>query len=41
METVEIISDQEFMNDLKQGIEESKADETITLEDLKAKFYQQ
>ncbi|MEM7759205.1 MAG: type II toxin-antitoxin system Phd/YefM family antitoxin [Cyanobacteria bacterium P01_A01_bin.40] len=35
METMEIISDQEFMTDLKQGIKEAKQGETITLEDMK------
>lgn len=32
METIEIISDREFMTDLKQGIEEAKQGETITFE---------
>ena len=35
METIEIISDQEFMADIKQGIEEAKRGETITLEQMK------
>ncbi|MEM7592770.1 MAG: type II toxin-antitoxin system Phd/YefM family antitoxin [Cyanobacteria bacterium P01_A01_bin.83] len=35
METIEIISDREFMRDLKQGIEEAKQGKTVSLEDLK------
>lgn len=36
IETIEIISDREFMNDLKQGIKEAEQDDTVTLEELKA-----
>lgn len=36
METIEIISDREFMTELKQGIKELNKGETITLEELKA-----
>ena len=36
METIEIISDKEFMGELKQGIQQSEQGETITLEELKA-----
>lgn len=35
METIEIISDRKFMKDLKQGIEEAKKGETVTLEEFK------
>lgn len=41
METIEIITDEEFMSDLKQGIKEAQEGETITLDDLKAEFYRQ
>lgn len=41
IETIEIISDQEFMSDLKQGIKEAQLEETISLDDLKAEFYRQ
>ena len=34
METIEIITDEEFMSDLKQGIKEAEQGETISLEDL-------
>ena len=36
METIEIISDQEFMTELRQGIKEARRGETVTLEELKA-----
>ena len=36
IETIEIIADQEFMTELKQGIQEAEQGETITLEELKA-----
>lgn len=39
METIEIITDEEFMSDLKQGIKEAQKGETISLDDLKAEFY--
>ena len=35
IETIEIISDREFMTDLKQGLEEARQGETITLEEFK------
>ncbi|MEM7759193.1 MAG: type II toxin-antitoxin system Phd/YefM family antitoxin [Cyanobacteria bacterium P01_A01_bin.40] len=35
METIEIISDREFMADFKQGIQEAQQEETMTLEELK------
>ena len=38
METIEIITDEEFMSDLKQGIKEAQQGETISLEDLKSRF---
>ena len=38
METIEIITDEEFMSDLKQGIKEAEQGETISLEDLKSRF---
>ena len=38
METIEIITDEEFMSDLKQGIKEAEAGDTISLEDLKSRF---
>lgn len=38
IETIEIISDREFMTELKQGIEEADQGETISLEKLKADF---
>ncbi len=36
IETIEVISDREFMAELKQGIKEAKQGETVTLEELKA-----
>ena len=36
IETIEIISDKEFMKKLKQGIQEVEQGETISLEELKA-----
>ena len=36
METIEIISDEEFMMDLKQGIQQAEQEETISLKELKA-----
>lgn len=36
METIEIISDKEFMEELKQGIQQLEQGETVTLEELKA-----
>lgn len=38
IETIEIISDKEFMTELKQSIEQAKQAETISLEELKAEF---
>ena len=38
IETIEIISDREFMTELKQGIEEAEQGKTITLEELKAEL---
>ena len=38
IETIEIISDKEFMTELKQGIEQAEQGETISLEELKAEF---
>ena len=35
METIDIISDREFVADLKQGIQEAQQGETVTLEELK------
>ncbi|MGL5941507.1 MAG: type II toxin-antitoxin system Phd/YefM family antitoxin [Waterburya sp.] len=35
IETIEIISDKKFMNNLKRGIKQAEAGETITLEELK------
>lgn len=36
IETIEIISDEEFMMELKQGIQQAEQGETISLEALKA-----
>ena len=36
METIEIISDKNFMAELKQGIQEAEKDSTISLEEFKA-----
>jgi len=36
IETIEIISDREFMTDLKQGIKEAEQNDTVTLEEIKA-----
>ena len=38
METIEIISDEEFMEELKQGIQQAEQGETITLEEFKAEL---
>ncbi|MGL5076044.1 MAG: type II toxin-antitoxin system Phd/YefM family antitoxin [Waterburya sp.] len=35
IETIEIISDKKFMNNLKRGIKQAEQGETITLEELK------
>ncbi|MGL6339883.1 MAG: type II toxin-antitoxin system Phd/YefM family antitoxin [Waterburya sp.] len=35
IETIEIISDKKFMNNLKRGIKQAGQGETITLEELK------
>ncbi len=35
METIEIVSDQKFIEDLQQGIKEAKEGEVISLESLK------
>ena len=35
METMELISDKDFMTELKQGIQEAEQGETISLEVLK------
>ena len=39
IETIEIISDKEFMAELKQGIQEAEQDKTITLEEFKNDIY--
>lgn len=36
METIEILSDEDFMTELKQGIQEAEQGATITLEEFKA-----
>jgi PHD/YefM family antitoxin component YafN of YafNO toxin-antitoxin module len=36
IETLEILSDQEFMVDLRQGIEQAKSGKTVSLKSLKA-----
>jgi PHD/YefM family antitoxin component YafN of YafNO toxin-antitoxin module len=38
LETVEILSDQEFVAQLRQGIRQADAGETISLEQLKAEL---
>ena len=38
IETIEIISDREFMTELKQGIKQIEQGETITLKELKAEL---
>ncbi|MBZ8183292.1 type II toxin-antitoxin system Phd/YefM family antitoxin [Oscillatoria salina IIICB1] len=38
LETVEILSDREFMTQLQLGIQQANAGETISLEDLKAEL---
>ena len=38
IETIEIISDKEFMEELKQGIQQAEQEETITLEELKVEL---
>jgi PHD/YefM family antitoxin component YafN of YafNO toxin-antitoxin module len=38
LETVEILSDREFMAQLREGIRQADAGETITLEQLKAEL---
>jgi PHD/YefM family antitoxin component YafN of YafNO toxin-antitoxin module len=38
LETMEILSDREFMAQLREGIRQADAGETITLEQLKAEL---
>ncbi|MGL5060599.1 MAG: type II toxin-antitoxin system Phd/YefM family antitoxin [Microcoleus sp.] len=38
LETIEILSDSEFMEQLRSGIEQSKRGETIDLQELKAEL---
>ena len=38
LETVEILADQEFMTQLREGIRQANAGETISLEQLKAEL---
>ena len=38
METIEIIFDREFMEELKQGFQQAEQGETISLEELKAEL---
>ncbi|WP_017716191.1 hypothetical protein [Kamptonema formosum] len=38
LETLEILSDKEFMDHLIEGIRQAKAGETISLEELKAEL---
>ena len=38
LETLEIISDREFMAQLREGIKQAEAGETISLEELKAEL---
>ena len=36
METIDIISNKDFLQELKQGIQQAEQGETVTLEELKA-----
>ncbi len=38
LETIEILSDREFMADLKEGIRQADSGETISLDNLKAEL---
>ncbi len=38
LETIEILSDREFMAELKEGIRQADSGETISLENLKAEL---
>jgi PHD/YefM family antitoxin component YafN of YafNO toxin-antitoxin module len=38
LETLEILSDREFIEELREGIKQADAGETISLEQLKAEF---
>ncbi|MGA9379671.1 MAG: type II toxin-antitoxin system Phd/YefM family antitoxin [Phormidium sp.] len=38
LETLEIVSDREFMTQLREGIRQAEAGETISLEELKAEL---